>query len=134
MKKDIKTVSVKEKNKRILKKVLILLLSFLLQLGLYVGLLFLGIVFHELFYTVGFTVYLTAGGILLAVYYALNGASFSGDAPDLRNVDSAYAEKLALNKKKAKKLHYVLLPMAVLLLLVFSDMYFGNTLRNIIGG
>ena len=120
-----------EKNRNIRNKVLILLLSFVLQLGIYIGLLTLGTLFNELFFTIGFTVYLSAGAVVLVIYYILNGATFSSLPPDIRRIDSAYADKVEMSREKAKKLHFILLPMAVLLLLVFADMFLGETLRNI---
>ena len=122
-----------EKNRSIRKKVLILLFSFVLQLGLYVGLLALGTLFDPLFFTIGFTVYLSAGAVVLVVYYILNGATFSSPPSDIRRIDSAYADKVEINRKKAKKLHFILLPMAILLLLVFADMFFGEALRSLFG-
>lgn len=133
MKKENKTTAA-EKNKRIRKKVLLLILSFILQFGLYILLLVLGTAFHELFYTIGFTAYLTAGAIVLVAYYVMNGATFSSSSSaDVRRIDSTYADKLERSKEKAKKLHFILLPMAVLLLLIFADMYFGETMKNLFG-
>lgn len=126
-----KTPSIAEKNRSIRNRVLILLLSFVLQLVIYLGLLFLGTVFNKLFYTVGFTVYLTAGAVILVAYYILNGATFSNAPPNVREIDSEYAERLEVNRKNAKRLLYILLPMAVLLLIVFTDMYFGEALRSL---
>lgn len=126
-----KTPSIAEKNRSIRNRVLILLSSFALQLVIYLGLLFLGTVISKLFYTVGFTVYLTAGAVILVAYYILNGATFSNVSPDVRKIDSEYADRLEVNRKKAKRLLYILLPMAVLLLIVFTDMYFGEALRSL---
>lgn len=126
-----KTPSISEKNRSIRNRVLILLTSFVLQLVIYLGLLFLGTVISKLFFTVGFTVYLTAGAVILVAYYILNGATFSNVSPDVRKIDSEYADRLEVNRKKAKRLLYILLPMAVLLLIVFTDMYFGEAVRSL---
>lgn len=133
MKKEQNKLSLTEKNKKIRGKVLILLLSFIIQLGLYIALLSLGTLFSPLFYTIGFTVYLSLGAIVLVAYYVLNGATFSTVSPGVRAIDSAYADKLEINRQKAKRLHYILLPMAVLLILVFADMYFGDLFRSLFG-
>jgi len=127
------SLSFTEKNRNIRKKVLLLLLSFAVQICIYVALLSLGTLVSPHFYTIGFTVYLSAGAIVLVIYYFLNGATFSSDMPDVRAVDSAYADKLLTNREKAKKLHYILLPMAVLLILVFADMYFGDLIGSLFG-
>lgn len=131
MKKNPKPSIITKKNKNILKKVLLLLLSFIIQLGIYIGLLALGILYNTYFYTIGFTVYLTLGAVILVIYYSMNGATFSSVSPDVRRIDNEYADKLEISRAKAKKLHYILLPMAVLLLLVFADMYFGDSLSSL---
>ncbi len=126
MKKTQKEPNTPEKNKRIRRRVLILLASFLLQLGIYIAISSLGVIVNELFYTVGFTVYLTIGAVLLVLYYILNGASFSSSK-------AGGDEKALARREKARRLHYILLPMAVLLLIVFADMYFGESIRSILG-
>lgn len=121
MMKKLQTVSdTASRNRRIRRRVLILLASFLLQLCLYIAISALGVIINELFYTVGFTVYLSLGGVLLVICYALSSA------------DSADDEKALARKALARRLHYILLPMAVLLLIVFADMYFGESLRSLL--
>lgn len=118
-----RTVNTVKHNRAILKKVLLLLLSFAIQFGIYIGISSLGVLFDARFYTIGFTVYLTLGATILVLYYVLNGGSFTLSSN----------EQYAVRRKHAKRLHYILLPMAVILLIVFADMYFGESVRNIFG-
>ncbi len=121
-----RTAHTPEQNRAIRRKVLLLLLSFVVQLGIYIGLSSLGVLLDARFYTVGFTVYLTLGAAVLVLYYVLNGASFS--VPEKTS-----DERQLARRDRARRLHYILLPMAVLLLIVFADMYFGESVRSLLG-
>lgn len=121
-----RTAHTPEQNRAIRRKVLLLLLSFVVQLGIYIGLSSLGVLLDARFYTVGFTVYLTLGAAVLVLYYVLNGASFSAS-------EKTSDERQLARRDRARRLHYILLPMAVLLLIVFADMYFGESVRSLLG-
>ena len=120
------------KNKRKLRTLLLLALNFILLFAVYQ-------LFLRAESMIGTYVYLIATAALTIAYYIINrgfGSPITDASllPDTWSYKEKcdYVETVKIRHEKAKKLLYWLLPLAVVLLIDFADIFLFDTLRGML--
>ena len=120
------------KNKRKLRTLLLLALNFILLFAVYQ-------LFLRAESMIGTYVYLIATAALTIAYYIIN-RGFGSPITDASLLPDAwsykekcdYVETVKIRHEKAKNLLYWLLPLAVVLLIDFADIFLLDTLRGML--
>jgi len=119
--------------KKNVRKLLLLAVNFALIYGFLRLIILLGEKLMEpMIYYVGSTVYMVALGVLIIVYFTLNGGTFNTNMPQAEDLPEAwsltekqtYLEKCRRRREKAKKLLYVLLPLVVSVGISYIELWF----------
>mgnify|MGYP003313792663 CR=1 FL=1 len=120
------------KGKEALGKIGLLILSFAAIFGLFRLIIFLSLYFEAAWiYYVGTTVYALAGVASIIAFFVLNGFSFgkelrtADDLPDGWDDErkTEFLENQPENKKKARKLIYIILPLAVTMAVSYVELF-----------
>ena len=120
------------KNKRKLRTLLLLALNFILLFAVYQ-------LFLRAESMIGTYVYLIATAALTIAYYIIN-RGFGSPITDASLLPESwsykekcdYVETVKIRHEKAKKLLYWLLPLVVVLLIDFADIFLLDTLRGML--
>ena len=128
----------KNTKRNALKKVLHILINFIISICIYKLILLLGDRVNVMIYYVGVSCYVITIAVLFCIFYAKNGYSFyytelkTEDLPDELSDEEKerFIAKREKNKHTAQKLLFVILPMILTVFLNYAELIFSHVLSN----